>query len=294
MVVNRSAHRPLVSVVISSYNHADYVEAAILSVLRQTYPRVELLVVDDGSTDASVERIRRLQAVHGFDFREQENQGLARTLNGLVARAQGELIAPFGSDDIMLPDRLEKQVGYMADKPEVGICAGNVLRIDALGRPLDRQSLHPRRRLDFEDVFLNRKPGAPAPTLLFRREALDAVGGFDPEIRLEDVYVELAIARKGYLIDVMQDSLAQYRMHDTNTYKNYSFMVQAMLSTLGRFADHPRYPEARSAYINSMFVKVAGRDPELGRWLLGQLPLSAWNFKTLRGLLRLGYTRRKR
>ena len=94
---------PLVTAVIASYNHGPYVEASILSVLGQTYPHIELLVIDDGSRDDSVERIRRLQALHGFDFRVQENRGLARMLNEAVARARGSLIAPFGSDDVMLP-----------------------------------------------------------------------------------------------------------------------------------------------------------------------------------------------
>ena len=62
---------PLVSVIISSYNHADYIEACIESVMAQTYPNVELLVVDDGSRDDSVARIRALQVKYGFDFRAQ-------------------------------------------------------------------------------------------------------------------------------------------------------------------------------------------------------------------------------
>ena len=71
-----SSETPLVSVIIASYNHASYIEASIESVLRQSYPHIELLVVDDGSRDDSVERIRRLQEQHGFDFRVQQNQGL--------------------------------------------------------------------------------------------------------------------------------------------------------------------------------------------------------------------------
>src|SRR5476651_469928 len=127
--------QPLVSVIIASYNHGPYIEQSILSVLGQTYPNIELLVVDDGSSDDSVERIRRLQSEHGFDFQVQENQGLTRTLNGAIARSKGSLIAPFGSDDIMLPDRIAIQVAHMDGKPEVGICAGNIELMDAQGIP---------------------------------------------------------------------------------------------------------------------------------------------------------------
>lgn len=91
-----TAQQPLVSVIIASYNHGRYIEESILSVLGQTYPNIELLVVDDGSKDDSVERIQRLQAEHGFDFQVQQNQGLTATLNGAIARAKGSLIARSG------------------------------------------------------------------------------------------------------------------------------------------------------------------------------------------------------
>lgn len=279
---------PLVSVIISSYNHADYIEACIESVLCQTYPSVELLVVDDGSRDDSVARIRRLQEVHGFDFRVQENKGLSRTLNETIARAKGSLIAPFGSDDIMLPERLAIQVAYLQGKPEVGICAGNIQHIDGQGNELaKRDRERPFRRLSFDDIFTSAKDGAPAPTLLFRREALEAVGGFDPEIRLEDLLVELNITHAGYFIDVLPDTLAKYRVHGANTYKNRRFMIETVMQTYARFADHPAYAEVRARFINSMLLKCARDDKALARELLRQLPLRNWNGKTLRALGRL-------
>lgn len=282
-----SNQQPLVSVIIASYNHASYIEASILSVLAQSYPQVELLVVDDGSSDDSVARIEALQRVHGFDFRVQENQGLSRTLNETIARAKGSLIAPFGSDDIMLPERLALQVAHLADRPDVGICAGAIRSIDAAGLPLGGERDLPSRQLDFEDVFLNRKPGAPAPTLLFRREALERVGGFDPDVRLEDLMIELKITRAGYFIDVLADVLALYRVHDSNTYKNYRFMVDNVLRTYARFSDHPAYPQVCANYRNSMLLKCARLDKALARELLVELPLRYWDRKTLRGLCRL-------
>lgn len=283
-----TSRKPLVSVIISSYNHAPYIERSIESVLAQTYENMELLVVDDGSSDDSVERIRALQVRHGFDFVAQKNQGLARTLNDCIARSQGNLIAPFGSDDVMLPGRIATQVAYMQDKPEVGICAGNIAHIDAAGQPLaKRDRERPLRRLDFDDVFGAKKIGAPAPTLLFRREALEAVGGFDPAVRLEDLLVELKIARAGYFIDVLPDVLALYRVHGTNTYKNRRLMVEAVLSTYGYFADHPDYPQVCAAFINSMLLKCTRDDKPLARELLRKLPLRYWNLKTVRSIARL-------
>lgn len=276
---------PQVTVIIASYNHARYIEAAIESVLQQTYPAVELLVVDDGSQDDSVARIQALQLKHGFDFRVQTNRGLAQTLNDGIARARGSLIAPFGSDDVMLPDRLEKQVAYLQDKPEVGICAGNIALIDADGRLLaKRNRVRSFRRLDFDDVFCSDKAGAPAPTLLFRREILEQVGCFDPSIRLEDLLVELKITRAGYFIDVLPDVLAHYRVHATNTYKNRRFMIETVLETYARFADHPAYAQACARFRNSMLLKCARDDKSLAWELLKGLPLRHWNGKTFRAL----------
>ncbi len=288
-----SADPYLVTVIIASYDHGPYIEQSILSVLNQTYPHIELLVVDDGSTDDSVERIERLQAQHGFDFRVQRNKGLTHTLNEAIARAKGTLIAPFGSDDIMMPDRIAIQVQYMADKPEVGICAGNIELIDSQGElfPEARQRREvPFRRLDFEDMFLERKPYPPAPTLLIRREALEKVGGFDPDIRLEDLLIELKVTHAGYFIDGLSVVMARYRKHASNSYKNHRFMIDNILRTYAKFKDHPAYEQVKFKALNSMFLKVANRDRKLARELLAQIPLRAYTRKTWRGLGRLFFS----
>lgn len=279
---------PLVSVLISSYNHADFIEASIRSVYAQSYPNIELLVVDDGSRDGSVEVIRRLQAELGFDFVVQANKGLCTTLNEMIGRSKGRYIAPLGSDDVMLPERFSLQVPFMEQHPETGICAGGIVLIDGDGKPLpDKKQRHrPARRLDFDDLFMDRKPGPPAPTLLFRREALEEVGGFDPSIRIEDYFVELRIARAGYFIDILEEPLALYRVHGSNTYKNRRLMIETELAIYQRFSDHPGYEATRLRYLNAMFTKVANEDHVLAGELLAQIPWRSRNLKTLKGLWR--------
>lgn len=284
---------PLVTVIVASYNHAPYIEQCILSVLQQTYPHIELLVVDDGSKDDSVQRIERLREQYSFDFRTQKNKGLTCTLNEAIARAKGSLIAPFGSDDIMCPERIAKQVAYMQDKPEVGICAGNIELIDSDGKlfPEARQRRDTAfRRLDFDDVFMERKPYPPAPTLLFRKEALEKVGGFDPQIRLEDLLIELKITHAGYYIDCLGEVLAQYRKHASNSSKNTPFMIDSILRTYALFADHPQYEYVRTRFLSSMFLKCSNRDRAYARQLLKQIPFRRWNKKTWRGLGRLFFS----
>jgi len=278
-------------VIIASYNHARYIEASINSVINQTYKNIELLVIDDGSKDDSPAVLKRLQEQHGFDLRLQANQGLARTLNDAIARAKGDLIVPFGSDDIMLPHRIATQVEYMNGKPEVGICSANIETIDqdgnVMGAREQRNRNLPFRRLDFDDLFLDRKPGPMAATLMLRREALEKVGGFNHDIRLEDVYIELSIARAGYFIDVLGEVLAQYRDHPTNTFKNGRFMVDNVLRTFAVFSDHPQYEQVCMKFRNSMVLKYANRDKALSREILSEIPLRYWNKKTLRGIWRM-------
>lgn len=285
-----SSDKPLVSVIISCYNHEKYIEECILSVINQDYTDIELLVVDDGSSDSSVEVIRKLEEKYSFYFLAQENKGLTKTLNETIAKSKGEYIVPLGSDDVMLPHRITTQIEYIKDKPEVGICGGNIELIDSEGilYPENKQSRDiPFRRLNFEDVFLERKPYVPATTLLIRREALESVGGFDEENRLEDLMIELKITNAGYYIDCLPVVLSKYRKHSTNTYKNHRFMIESILDIYSRFSDHPDYELVKYKFLNSMFLKVANRDRSLARELLKEIPFKKWNKKTWRGLMRL-------
>jgi len=284
--------KPLVSVIVSCYNHAPYIEECLLSVLTQDYPNIELLVVDDGSVDNSVEIIKRLHERYDFDFRVQANRGLVNTLNDCIARCRGTLIAPFGSDDVMLPGRISLQVEYLRDKPEVGICAGNIKNINSEGEPLPRKDrVRGFRRLTFDDIFAGDLPGAPAPTMLFRREALEKVGGYDPEIKLEDLYIKLKITHAGYVVDVLEDVLAKYRIHEENTHKELRFMLDNVLKIYADYQDHPAYRVVTASYLNSMLLKSAKKDKQFARELLGQLPMKYWIMKTIRAIGRYLFAR---
>ncbi|RRJ82351.1 glycosyltransferase [Aestuariirhabdus litorea] len=278
---------PLVSVIVACYNHDQYIEACLTSILRQTYPAIELIVLDDGSKDRSPELIAALAKEQGFFFEAQANMGLSATLNKGLNIAKGEYIVTFGSDDIMMLDRIEKQVAYMQANTELGLCGGNMLKINEHGTVLSKQKFSGEHRLDFEDVLLGRKEGTPAPTLFFRQAALAKAGGFHPEIKLEDLYIELKISSLGYPIGFMNDVLAYYRVHPTNTYKNYRYMIDNVLKTYEEFRDHPAYEQAYYRFLNSMLVKCAGKDKALARELLKQIPLREFRMKTLKGIGRL-------
>lgn len=287
MAMNDSTKEPLVSVIISSYNHFSYVEESVLSVLNQTYKNIELLVVDDGSVDGSAELLSTLSRKYGFFFKAQRNQGLSRTLNETIAISRGEFIAPFGSDDIMLPERITRQVEYMKSRPSVGVCAGAVQSIDSAGNLRGIAKHVNYRVLDFDDIFLAKKRGAPAPTLLFRREAFTRAGGFDPEIRLEDLYILLRVTELGYSVDVLGEVLALYRSHADNTSKNHRFMVENVLKIYSRYSDRKEHASVCARYLNSMFLRCSKEDNAYATELLKKIPLRHWNRKTINGVLKL-------
>ncbi|KEQ18298.1 glycosyltransferase family 2 protein [Endozoicomonas numazuensis] len=278
---------PSVSVIIASYNHAQYIAQSIESVVRQTFQDFELIVIDDGSTDNSVEVIQALQKKHKFQFIVQDNMGLAKTLNKAVSLASGEFIAPFGSDDIMMLDRLEKQASYMKLSPQLGISGGNILCIDGQSQLHKVQKIYPARVLGFDDIYMNREKGVPAPTLMFRKKVLLEAEGFNPDIRLEDLYIEFKIASMGYQIGMLNDVLAYYRIHDTNTYKNLELMLDAVLATYDCFSDHPQYEQMRQRTLHSYLLMAAKSDKQLARKILSMIPLSAYCGKTFRGIFKL-------
>ncbi|HEX4909124.1 MAG TPA: glycosyltransferase [Permianibacter sp.] len=264
---------PAVSVVIASYNHRPWIVESIQSVLAQRGLDFELIVIDDGSSDGSEQVIAPLAAEHQFHFEQQPNMGLARTLNKALGLARGRYFAPFGSDDRMRPGRLALQQAHLDNHLELVISAGNIFKIDEHGQPLaaKKQRHYPARELDFADVFLNRKPGAPAPTLLFRTEALRRVGGFNPEIRLEDLYIELKLTESGGRIGILEDVLADYRIHGKNTYQNLRFMYENVSRTYSAFSQHPEYSQARAAFLNSMLRKAMKRDRGVAKTVLADL-----------------------
>lgn len=285
--------QPLVSVIVSCYNHSNYIEQCLTSILHQDYANFELLVVDDGSKDDSAIVIQKLQERYGFYFLARENKGLTKSLNELVAASKGEFIIPLGSDDVMLPGRISAQIAHVIDKPEVGICGGNIELIDETGAlyPEKRQNRFiPFRRMNFEDVFLERKPYVPATTLMIRKSALLEVGGFDENNNLEDLMVELRITRAGYFIDCLDIPLGQHRKHKHNSSKNIPFMVDSILDTYQVFSDHPEYFFVKYKFLSSIFLKMASRDKAYAYSLLKMIPFKHWNKKTWRGLVRLVFS----
>src|SRR3712207_1908731 len=165
---------PLVSVVIPCYNQAHFLGEAIESVLAQSYPNVEIIVVDDGSTDATSEVARSYPKVR---LVRQENQGLSGARNAGLARSEGEYVVFLDADDRLLPEALETGVEYLEARPECAFVSGPCNRITADGSPLPtRPRLHVGG--DHYLTLLQRCYIMPPAAVVYRRAVFESVGCF--------------------------------------------------------------------------------------------------------------------
>ena len=209
--------QPLVSVVIPSYNHARFVTEAVMSVVHQTWPNIQLIVIDDGSLDESSAILSRLSKEQGFHFISRTNRGVSATLNQGLALAQGKYFCPFASDDIMLPERFERQLLVMEKNPSIAVCDANMQLIDQDGKMLGaiRQ---PSGDIRFAD-FCEKGNCLSAPAVMIRKSVLAEVGGYDEDIRVEDLAMWMKLSYHGYRLYRIEDVVVHYRRHLGNSNK---------------------------------------------------------------------------
>jgi glycosyltransferase involved in cell wall biosynthesis len=202
-----------VSAIITSYNYGRFLGAALESVLSQTYPAHEIIVVDDGSTDDTAQVAARY-AGRGVRYLYQENRGASAARNLGIRNSSGALIAFLDADDRWLPEKLEKQARHLRAHPEVGFVTGGEWEVDDSGaRPpwlllresFDSRTIYPR-------ILIENMVGSTS-LVMVRRECLEWVGLFDEKIPLGqdwDLWIRLA---KEYPAACLSVPLMKYRRH---------------------------------------------------------------------------------
>ncbi len=284
--------QPLVSIIVSCYNHQNYITACIESIVKQSYGNIELIVIDDGSSDNSADILQQLSNKYSFYFIRQKNMGLTRTLNKALAQAKGKYIAPLGSDDIIMLDKTEKQVEFLEKNPDIAVVGGNILCIDDNGNIKQKQRFKEYREIDFKAVFLTPKQIPAAPTVMIRADILSKVNGFSTESNLEDLDLWLKITYAHHKIAVMNDLFAYYRVHQSNSYKNYQFMTESLMKTYLPYSKEPEYSAVKNQVLLRMFLKVSKKDKAYAWKILQQISPKYYNLKFLRGLFYLLLPRR--
>jgi alpha-1,3-rhamnosyltransferase len=240
---------PLVSIAIPAYNHAAYIEACLASVCAQTYPELELVLIDDGSPDNTFEVARRYLEPRRGRFRRvvlerQENQGVSVTSNACIAACQGAWVHLLGSDDVIYPLKVERIQQAIAawNCPDLALVHADVDYIDETGGLHVRQpdQSRPTPGPDYQAwrwLFMG-EHYVFNPTLALRREAVMAIGGFDRSLALEDLDCWLRLAVR-YPIARVPEVLAGYRKHPGNTTRKRIKMLGAHMQTFGKFlAEH--------------------------------------------------------
>jgi len=236
---------PNVSAIVPVYNGERFLADALDSALAQTLADLEIVVVDDGSTDASAAIAQRYAALHPGRVRliQQSNQGLCHARNTALAAARGQYFALLDADDIWLPHHLADSVAVMEQRRDVGLVHADIERIDFAGTSLGCATRHwSTIDADAFAVLYVRDEHVCCPTAVFRRGIIERVGGFDAQFnRLgcedRDLWLRIAAVTPIVFLDNVH---ARYRMHDGNMSGNLGKMLQARIRLVEKHGSSDR------------------------------------------------------
>ena len=202
----------LVSVIIPTYNRSCFVTQAIDSVLCQTYPDIELIVVNDGSTDDTEEKLQPYMGK--ITYIAKENGGISSAVNAGLRVANGEYISRLDDDDLFMPEKTERQLRVFAENPDVGLVACDYFIADEVGRPTSLRKIPDFSRYGpFLSILLRELMMFPS-VVTIRREAYDQVGLYR-DVFAEDLDMHLRVTRY-WDVDVVNRPLVKYRRHFGN------------------------------------------------------------------------------
>lgn len=215
---------PLVSVIIPCYNHERFIREAIESVHAQAYPRVELIVIDDASSDRSADAIAAARQDGEFLFlRNADNVGLNATIERGLAHAAGDLIALLGSDDVLLPEKLAIQVPFLEGHGLDGVFSTGftlhqdgrreLIRLDRVARMFAEGTI--LRHLQTDDT-----EGGLIQSGLFRATVLRDLAPVRRRFKSDDWAMSIRMLEQ-FRIGFLDRPVFLYRQHETNTHRNY-------------------------------------------------------------------------
>ncbi len=234
--------RPGISIIIPTYNSANYLTQAVDSVLAQEYAPCELIVVDDGSTDETEAVLKPY--LNQIKYVRQENSGSAAARNRGLQLAAHEFILFLDADDLMLPDKLHQQAAFLQLHPSVGYVSSGWQQIDQSGRLL--QTVEPWHLASDPDLdFWLQYKLVQLGAILFRRVWLNRVGGLDAALRqAHDVDLMLRLSLAGCAGAWLYKSTIEYRQHPASTmHRNVAVQAESLLRVLDKFFARPDLPE---------------------------------------------------
>lgn len=244
---------PLVSVAIAAYNHAQYIEKALDSILKEDYPNIEVIILDDGSTDNTEEVVIKWQKENSYQllYIKQTNAGISKTLNRLIDLCNGEYLAFLSSDDYLLNNSISKRVKYLQQNPQkCSVFADSIVVDNNNNKTMDSaiNDLHKGRKENFlTDKGLRdevvRKWAVAGPTRMDKPALYKKIGKYDEGLFIDDWDFYLRTVSRD-LMGFIDEPLAAYRVHNTNTshnlspqkvIRNYKAMRSTLLRNFWRF-----------------------------------------------------------
>jgi len=235
----------LVSVVIPCYRQAVFLGEAIESVLAQTYPSQEIVVVDDGSPDHTAEVVQCYPQVR---YVRQRNQGVSAARNRGLRESQGKLVVFVDADDRLLPHHLEASVAALRERPDAAFVAG---QYSCFGAP-DPGHIHDcTPRPDHYGTLLRGLHNGfigSLLTVMIRRAVLHAIGGFREDLLAGEDHEILLRILKSYPMYCHHQFVAEYRLHDLQATNNLELILEGVM---GVYKQQRRYVKAHPEYLDA-------------------------------------------
>lgn len=200
---------PKVSIITPSYNQGEYLEETILSVLNQTYGNIEYIVIDGGSTDNSVDIIRKYEERITF-WCSEKDKGQADAINKGLKRATGDMVCWINSDDVLYPNFVEKIVNYFVAHPDVDFLYGDVEQ----GADMQHATMRRGEVIDYPTMLRTLRVPIPQQATMWRKSVMDKIGYLDPQwhVLLDREYF-MRIAQH-CVIEYLPGVVAFFRNHE--------------------------------------------------------------------------------
>ena len=226
---NETNRTPRVSIVIPYYNQQLFIAETVLSAKRQTYPNVEIIVVDDGSPVPAEPYLREINGIQLF---RTENHGCPATRNFGFAKSSGEYLVFLDGDDILSPGAIEAHLKAFAQHPETGLSFGSSSAINEHGEQI-RPGHVCRPRKNYFLTFLESNPICSPGATMIPRSAFIAAGMFDERLhaQVDDLDLYLRLARK-YRVTQHDFCVLAYRLHSNNVSRDQEKMLTGTLAML--------------------------------------------------------------
>ncbi len=260
---------PLVSVVVPTYNCGRFIEEALESALGQTYRDLEVIVVDDGSTDDTRERVRRFEPRVAYLFQPNAGEGAARNLG--IRHSRGEYVAFLDADDVWLPRKVERTVAVLQEDRTAGVAYHWRAFVDEEGRALP-QVFAPTHEGDVLEELLRGSFVVPSMAVV-RRACLQGVGLFDPGLwRATDYDLFVRIALAGYRYRCVREALVRYRISGESLSSDALRQCEANRTVLDRALGAPGLPRRlrdrsfRAAAYRTLYLNFGAACIRQGRW----------------------------